>query len=68
MGALTSKEREALDDIFLSINRTNTHHNIIKHSIVIFHRWLKVAKIGLKNTNFYKFLLIFTKKKNNLSK
>ena len=68
MGALTSKERKALDDIFLSINTTNTHHNIIKHTIVLFNKLFKQAKVGLKKTEFYKFLLIYTKKKNSLSK
>jgi len=68
MGALTSKERKALDDIFLSINTTNSHHNIIKHTITLFNKLSKQAKTGLKKTRFYKFLLIYTKKKNSLSK
>ncbi len=68
MGALTSNERKALDEIFLSINTTNTHHNVIKHSIVIFNKLVKQAKTGLKKTKFYKFMLVFDKKKNNLSK
>ena len=68
MGALTSKERKALDDIFLSINGTNTHYHIIQHTIIIFNKWLNRAKVGVKNSKFYKFILVFTKKKNNLSK
>ena len=68
MGALTSKERKALDDIFLSINTTNTHYNIIKHSINFFNKSVKQAKTGAKKNKFYKFMLIFYKKKNNLRK
>ena len=68
MGALTSKERKALDDIFLSINRTNSHYNIIKHSGSIFNKWLKHAKTGAKKSKFYKFMLIFNEKKKSLSK
>ena len=67
MGTLTSKERQALDDIFLSINSTNTHRNIIKHSMTLFNKSYKQAKIGAKKNKFYKFMLIFYKKKNNLS-
>ena len=68
MGALTSKERKALDDIFLSINRSNSLYHIIKHNIIIFNKWLKHAKVGAKKSKFYRFLLVFTKKKNSLSK
>ena len=68
MGALTSKERQALDDIFLSINTTNTHGNILKHIVSSLVKTSKVAKIGAKKSKFYKFMFIFYKKKNNLSK
>ena len=68
MGALTSKERKALDDIFLSINRTNSHYHIIKHNIIIFNKWLNHAKVGAKKSKFHKFILVFAKKKNSLSK
>jgi len=68
MGALTSKERQALEDIFLSINTTNSHKNNIKHTIVFLNKSFKQAKIGAKKTKFYKFMFIFFKKKNNLSK
>lgn len=68
MGALTSEERKALDDIFLSINTTNTHRNIIKHGISFFNKSYKHAKTGAKKSKIYKFMLIFYKKKNNLSK
>jgi len=68
MGALTSKERQGLDDIFLSIHTTNTHTNIIKHIIIYFMKALKVAKLGVKKGKFYKFILIFSKKKKSLSK
>ncbi len=68
MGRLSSKERQALDDIFLSIHRRNRDDNIIQHTIVPFMKLLKVAKIGAKKSNFYQFILIFSKKKKSLSK
>ncbi len=68
MGALSSKERQALDDIFLSISTSNKHNNIIQHAIILFTKLLKVAKAGVKKSKFYKFILIFTKKKKSLSK
>ena len=68
MGALTSKERQGLDEIFLSINSTNAHRNIFQHIHILFMKALKVAKIGTKKTKFYKFMLIYSKKKKSLSK
>ncbi len=68
MGTLSSKERQALEDIFSSISSRNRNDNIIQHTVVPFMKLLKVAKIGAKKSKFHKFILIFSKKKKSLSK
>ncbi len=68
MGTLSSKERQALDDIFLSISTKNSHYNIIQHTIFPIMKLFKVAKIGAKKSKFNQFILIFFKKKKSLSK
>jgi len=65
MGALTQKERDGLDDVFLSLNpRTNKGYKIS----LILTNLLQEAKYGLKETSLMKNLLKLTKKKNFLSK
>jgi len=76
MGALTKKERDALDDVFLSIQSTNRYEKIKNLSALIiskpisinFKKLVKQAKYGLKETKISHFLLKFSKKKKNLSK
>jgi len=77
MGALTKKERDGLEDVFLSIHSNTDKYNKIKEisSLIISHssninfeKLLKQAKYGLNETKLSQFLLIFTKKKKKLSK
>ena len=68
MGVLTTNERDALEDVFLSIQSKKSSFNIFKKSGYHGSNSFKVAKIGVKNTKFYKFIRIFAKKKKNLSK
>jgi len=76
MGALTKKERDALDDVFLSIYSTNKYAKfktisflLIRKSLIVnSKKLLKQAKYGLKETKKSQYLLIFSKKKKNLSK
>jgi hypothetical protein len=77
MGALTKNERDGLEDIFLSIHTQQDKYRKIKeisslimeHSTSInFKKLLKQAKYGLNETKISHLLLIFTKKKKNLSK
>jgi hypothetical protein len=68
MGTLTREERDALDDVFLSIHSRKNILNIIKHNSNMFKHSIKRAKIGAKIDKFYKYLYILSKKKKNLSK
>jgi hypothetical protein len=76
MGVLTKNERDGLEDVFLSIQTTEKYEKIKDFSSLIFSKeqrvdlkkLVKVAKIGLKETKLSHFLLIFAKKKKNLSK
>jgi len=76
MGALTKKERDGLEDVFLSIQNTNKYEKIknistliiSKPLIINFKKLSKVANYGLKETKLSHFLLKFAKKKKNLSK
>ena len=68
MGVLTTNERDALEDVFLSIHSKKKTSSIIKQSGKNVLNSFKVAKTGVKNTKFYKFIRIFYKKKKNLSK
>ena len=76
MGALTKKERDGLDDVFLSIQSTKKYEKIKNLSTLIisksftinFKKLLKQANYGLKETKLSHFLLNFGKKKKNLSK
>ena len=68
MGMLTSNERDALEDVFMSIHSKKSLVNIIKQYIHLLKNFTKVAKLGTKIDKFNKFLHIFLKKKKNLSK
>jgi hypothetical protein len=76
MGALTKKERDGLEDVFLSIQSTKRYEKIKNLSTLLiakqvrinFSKLLKQAKYGLKETKLSHFLLNFGKKKKNLSK
>jgi hypothetical protein len=68
MGTLTREERDALDDVFMSIHSRKNLLNIIKHNSYMLKHSIKRAKIGAKIDRFYKYLHIFSKKKKNLSK
>jgi hypothetical protein len=65
MSVLSSKEREALDDVFLSIHVNKSKYSILKKVII---NLLKSAKHGLKETKAFIFLNNLIKKKKNLSK
>lgn len=68
MGMLTREERDALEDVFMSIHSKNSINNIIKHYSDILKKSSKHAKLGTKMEKIYKFVHIFIKKKKNLSK
>ncbi|MBA1433519.1 MAG: hypothetical protein FAF04_08010 [Epsilonproteobacteria bacterium] len=76
MGALTKKERDGLEDVFLSIHSVSKYEKLKDLSTLIiskpatlnFKQLVKQAKIGLKETKISHFLLKITKKKKNLSK
>jgi hypothetical protein len=68
MGMLTREERDALEDVFISIHSKKNLFNIIKHNTNTLKHSLKHAKIGTKIDRFYKYLHILSKKKKNLSK
>ena len=76
MGALTKKERDGLEDVFISIHSVSKYEKLKNLSILIiskpttlnFKKLVKQAKIGLKETKISHFLLKFAKKKKNLSK
>jgi len=76
MGALTKKERDGLDEVFLSIHNTKRYEKcknlatlVLSHSFTVnFKKLVKQANYGLKETKLSHFLLNFSKKKKNLSK
>ncbi len=77
MSALTKKERDGLEDVFISIHSHNEKYQKIKEisSLIInnnttinFSNLLKQAKYGLKETKISHFLAYMSKKKKNLSK
>lgn len=76
MGTLTKQEREALEDVFLSIHSTDKFKKLrILSTLIIptprtvnFRKLLKQPKYGLNETKLSHFLLNLTKKKKNLSK
>ena len=77
MSTLTKRERDGLEDIFLSINTDRSKYakfnevsllSISKNISIFTSKFLKVANIGLKESKISQFISIFTKKKKNLSK
>ena len=77
MSALTNKERDGLDDVFLSIHSHQDKYQKIKEisSLLMIQRdsinftnLLKQAKIGLNETKLSQFLSYLSKKKKHLSK
>ena len=77
MSTLTQQERDALDDVFLSIQSNKSKYRKIKEfsSIIIASdisfaasKVLKHAKLGVKKAKKSKILAFFSKKKNSLSK
>lgn len=77
MGTLTKKERDGLDDVFLSIHTHQARYQKLKELSALLISWqrnlkmkklLKVAKYGFKEENFSNFILNLSKKKKNLSK
>ena len=76
MSALTKKERDGLEDVFLSIHSTSRSHLNIKdfYSLIITNKislslsnLLKRAKFGLKNGKSSQFSSFLDKKKKHLS-
>ena len=77
MSALTQQERDGLEEIFLSIDTRNKKRTKLKEisSLIISKNislntieFLKVAKLGLKESKLSQFITLFVKKKKNLSK
>jgi len=77
MGALTKREREGLEDIFLSIHSNNHKYKKLKEisSLIISYnpaknllKLFKQARYGLKETKIGKVMFNIRKKKKNLSK
>ena len=77
MSALTKKERDGLEDVFLSIHSNGDKYQKIKeisslimthNSAINFADLLKRAKYGLKETKLSHYLAYLSKKKKNLSK
>ncbi len=77
MSALTKQERDALEDIFLSIGNSSSKYSKLKEfsSLILSKnislntsRFLRMAKIGLKESKLSQFVTLFSKKKKNLSK
>ena len=77
MGALTKNERDALEDVFLSIHsHTDKYRKLkeisklimIKNRKLNLKKLVKRAKYGLKETKFINLLKKIIKKKKNLSK
>ncbi len=75
MSALTTNERDGLDEVFLSIDTDKYKKIKVISTLLIFNkpkfnmkRLIKVAKYGLKETKTSQFIFSFTKKKKNLSK
>ena len=77
MSALTQKERDGLDDVFLSINSGNDKYKYTRELLTLviskkgdfsMTKLFKQAKYGVKQSSFSHFLAFITKKKKNLSK
>ena len=77
MGALTKQERDSLEEIFLSIGKSDDKYSRLKQYTSInmsknisfnASRLLKMAKIGIKESKLSQFITLFGKEKKNLSK
>jgi hypothetical protein len=77
MSALTKQERDGLEDIFLSIGNSSSKYSRLKNfsSLILSKnislntsKFLKMAKVGLKESKLSQFITLFSKKKKNLSK
>jgi len=77
MGTLTKKERDALEDVFLSIHTSSDKSKKLKEFLNLlslyirkfnFKNQLKVVNKGLKETKLSQFSLKSAQKKKNLSK
>ncbi len=77
MSTLTKQERDGLEEIFLSIQKNSNKQTKLKEifSSIISKdislnasKFLKVAKLGLKESKLSRFMTYFGKKKKNLSK
>jgi hypothetical protein len=77
MGTLTKKEREGLDDVFLSISTHKSSYLNFKKISILFSsqqktlnikNLIKEANVGLKETKISSLLASLSKKKKNLSK
>lgn len=77
MSTLTQKERDGLDEVFLSINSSNDNYKHLKElsKLIIskkndfsMTKFFKRPKYRIKQTKFSHFLSFISKKKKNLSK
>ncbi|WP_372999619.1 hypothetical protein [Sulfurimonas sp.] len=77
MSALTKQERDGLEEIFLSIGNNSSKYSKLKEFSPLIlsknislntSKFLKMAKIGLKESKLSQFITLFSKKKKNLSK
>ena len=77
MSVLSNKERDGLEDVFLSIHSHHDKYERLKDlaSLILYNgsaqkltKLLKQAKYGLKETNFLEFFNKKSQKKKNLSK
>ncbi len=77
MGSLTKRERDGLDDVFLSIRSHEDKYQKLKRLSALIiskgidfsrYEFIKQAKIGLKNSKLSQLLTNISKKKKNLSK
>ena len=77
MSALSKQERDALEEVFLSIHTKNSRYEKIKgfssyimtaDISVVLSKLLKRAKFGLRKRKTSRFFLFFDKKKKFLSK
>lgn len=77
MSTLTKKERDGLEDVFLSIHDNQKQYDKIKHlsSLIISNtprlsakELLERAKLGMKSKKISHYLSYLIQKKKNLSK
>jgi len=76
MGTLTHKERDGLEEVFLSLHSLSRYEKLKNLSALIFQKnnkdffknILKLAHSGTKERKISQFLLKISKKKKNLSK